>query len=697
MKRVGILSTMVFLWLFLLTAGGAYSQDMSGAPANELFEDVKAPADFHTRQEMTKHEPAVVRSRHVSIRLDYLDGKDLPEGAGSIGLNLFDNVYLTAVKDRFERRSGNQYTWVGHISGIEFSQVVIVVENGVVAGNITSPDGIYQIRFVGDGIHAVRKIDQSAFPREAPPIPVITAPDRSDIPAPQTRADTGAFIDVMVVYTPAARAGAGGATAMDSLIQLAVDETNQSYANSGITQRIRLVHKAEVAYTESGNFCNGNDSDLERLRGTSDGYMDEVHAMRDAYGADLVSLIVESGDACGCAYLMTSVSTSFAPSAFSVVERDCATGYYSFGHELGHNMGANHDWYVDSGTAPFPYAHGYIYTPGRWRTIMSYNDECAAAGFNCTRLQYWSNPDISYNGVPIGTPEGQYQATDNRKTLNNTASTVANFRQSQFLSPSEGTLGTRFTITGFGFGTKKPTVYLEYEKNGATKQAKAKVISWSDTSIICTWGTTLPPDTYSTFVKPSGKGMDPISVGTFSVMSPAIDGIAPNTCAIGDRNTISGKFFSSQKPKVYLRNTLTSKQYTCKVISFSMDPDTGDSSLQFSTPKVTSLDSGDYELVLQNKIGRASADFCVPQPAQYGTLQVVNNYTFSITQLYISPTSSPVWGSNQIASPILPGGYVTFSLMPDSYDLKAVASDGGSVVSNGIIIVAGQTFIWTLY
>ena len=33
------------------------------------------------------------------------------------------------------------------------------------------------------------------------------------------------------------------------------------------------------------------------------------------------------------------VNPGFAPNAFSVVERACMTGYYSFGHELGHNMG----------------------------------------------------------------------------------------------------------------------------------------------------------------------------------------------------------------------------------------------------------------------------------------------------------------------------------------------------------------------
>jgi hypothetical protein len=142
----------------------------------------------------------------------------------------------------------------------------------------------------------------------------------------------------------------------------------------------------------------------------------------------MVSLWIEGGNYCGIAYLMSTVSQAFESSAFSVVARDCATGYFSFGHEFGHNMSAHHDWYVSSSTNPYPYIHGYVYFPDRWRTIMAYNTECSDKGSNCTRIQYWSNPDVSYNSVPMGVPAGQLQPSDNRMTLNNTAYTVANFR-----------------------------------------------------------------------------------------------------------------------------------------------------------------------------------------------------------------------------------------------------------------------------
>jgi hypothetical protein len=44
------------------------------------------------------------------------------------------------------------------------------------------------------------------------------------------------------------------------------------------------------------------------------------------------------------------------------------------------------------------------------------------------RANFWSNPNITVTGLAIGIPEGQANAAENWKTLNQTASTVANFR-----------------------------------------------------------------------------------------------------------------------------------------------------------------------------------------------------------------------------------------------------------------------------
>ena len=210
---------------------------------------------------------------------------------------------------------------------------------------------------------------------------------------------------------------------MEALINLAVEETNTAFANSQISPRLRLVHMAEVNYTETGNMG----TDLSRLRGKTDGYMDEVHAWRDAYAADQVSLIESTGNYCGIAYLMTSVGSYFQSSAFAVVHRSCATGYYTFGHEWGHNAGSHHDR-ANAGSSPaYAYSYGDQAPDSAYRTVMAYN-----AGCGCPKSQHFSNPDILYGGQPTGIDHDidPANSADNARSINNVAYTMANFRAS---------------------------------------------------------------------------------------------------------------------------------------------------------------------------------------------------------------------------------------------------------------------------
>ena len=150
----------------------------------------------------------------------------------------------------------------------------------------------------------------------------------------------------------------------------------------------------------------------------------------------MVALIQEDGGGyCGISFIMSPVSNAFEPFGYAVVARSCATGNYSFAHELGHVMGARHDWNVDStNNSAYAFNHGYVNkTPtapaAPWRTIMAYNNDCSDGGINCTRVPYWSNPNVNYpvGGDPMGVASGGQQS-DNHQVLNNTTLTVANFR-----------------------------------------------------------------------------------------------------------------------------------------------------------------------------------------------------------------------------------------------------------------------------
>ena len=215
---------------------------------------------------------------------------------------------------------------------------------------------------------------------------------------------------MLVAYTTAAKNASAN---INNLIELAVAEANQSYENSNVSVQMNLVNTYEVNYTESGHTY----TDKIRFKGTTDGYMDEVHTLRNNCGADICILIISDADYAGEAYTIGASSST----AFCVVQYSYATGFYTFAHEIGHLQNCRHNICADpSGT----YNHGYEYCSGNWRTIMAYNQSCCVNG--TTRFQYWSNPDITYNGVSMGTAQDE----DNARMLDYYSPTVEAFKSS---------------------------------------------------------------------------------------------------------------------------------------------------------------------------------------------------------------------------------------------------------------------------
>ena len=346
----------------------------------------------------------------------------------SMQVELFDGTSIAVNLDHVERQSGNSVAWSGRVEGTPLGSATFVRSGNSLIGSLSRGDGkIYQVRTEDDGTQWMVEIDQAAFPSadelESASFP--PAFPETSVPG-GTAGDDGSAIDVMVLYTPAARVAAGGSTQMQQLVQLGVAETNAGYANSGVVQRVRLVYSGEVNYTEAADFS----TDLNRLSNSGDGYLDEVANLRNTYGADLVSLWrAPNSQVCGLAWLLDRVDLS--PSAlsmygFSVVAEDCATGYYSFGHEMGHNMGADHAKDDNAPHGPYAYGSGYKQTTGtRWRTIMAYDGSCI-----CPRINFWSNPTVLYNGLPAGVDPNSGQSAANYQVLNNTRTIVANFRSS---------------------------------------------------------------------------------------------------------------------------------------------------------------------------------------------------------------------------------------------------------------------------
>ena len=107
-------------------------------------------------------------------------------------------------------------------------------------------------------------------------------------------------------------------------------------------------------------------------------------------------------------------------------------------------MGLRHDRYT-SGVPRTGFRYGYVnqraFEPdapvsARWRTIMAYNGQCSyVGGFHCPRIPYFSNPDKTYNGDPMGVPvdhpsTGADGPADAVRGLNDRREITANYRPS---------------------------------------------------------------------------------------------------------------------------------------------------------------------------------------------------------------------------------------------------------------------------
>lgn len=380
-----------------------------------------APSLFLTNKSLATPAadgPAVVRGKAVEIHWAALMGALQPKAKDSrLTLDFFSDSTFTAVRERVVNESPNTMSWIGRLEGIEGSQAIFVAGNGVVVGSVTLPGLAFRIRYSPEKVHVIEQVDPNAYPLETLPIEVPERQLAGVSRDPIATRDTGATFDLMVVYNAAARQAAGGTTAMQNLITLGVTETNQAYANSGVIPRLRLVHMQEITYRESGSIS----TTLSRLQNPSDGRMDEVHTLRNTYGADLVKFVGNStSGGCGVAYLMAgSNNTAFEANAFSVTARACISPNYTFGHELGHNMGCNHAPADPTGTGAFSYSFGYKNPSSVFRTVMAY--DCSPS---CPRVLQFSNPNVTYQGLVTGT-----STQNNATSINNVRTVIANFRQ----------------------------------------------------------------------------------------------------------------------------------------------------------------------------------------------------------------------------------------------------------------------------
>ncbi len=341
-------------------------------------------------------------------------------GVGStLSLPALDGAAPVGRIARVDRRGADGLCVTGTLEGDARGTFVLARRGDAVAGHVrlAGTGEVWSLRgAAGEPVAVERHLlphhDCEVGGDGAAPMP---APD--PIAGVGGAGDDGSVIDVLFVYPTRVRVEVGSTDQVLALIDVTIAETNETFVNSGITTSVALAYAHEFS---------GEVPTLGELADTDDGVYDAVHVLRDAFAADMVSMLDVGGG--GVAQGLLELDPSQDARSFCISRLDSLPGLVVT-HELGHNLGCCHAVGDGGGCGVgllFSYSNGWRWFGDsgiEWRTVMAY-----APG---ERLLHMSTPDVLFDGQPTGQLPGlDVPGANNASTVNSSFTLVANFRYS---------------------------------------------------------------------------------------------------------------------------------------------------------------------------------------------------------------------------------------------------------------------------